>query len=180
MSAIFLPFASVRCVKEHSMRTKLALATAAGLLLGTSSVYATTTTTTFQTRVTIAATCAIGGATTLDFGTPSLLTANVDQTSTIQVTCTNTTPFNIGLDKGSNGSSVTSRLMKGGGTETIQYSLYSNSSRTTNWGNTVGTDTVASTGTGSSQSFTVYGRIPTQMTPSPDTYTDTITVTVTY
>jgi len=39
---------------------------------------------------------------------------------------------------------------------------------------------VANTGTGSSQSFTVYGRIPTQTTPSPDTYTDTITVTVTY
>src|SRR5262249_9336857 len=162
------------------MRTKLALATAAGLLLGITSVYATTTTTTFQTRVTIAATCTIGGATTLDFGSPGLLTSNVDQTSTIQVTCTNTTPFHIGLDKGSNGWSVPSRLMKGGGHETIQHSLYSNSARTTNWGNTVGTDTVASAGTGSSQSFTVYGRIPTQTTPSPDTYTDTITVTVTY
>jgi len=114
------------------MRTKLTVATAVGLLLGISSVYATTTTTTFQTRVTIAATCTIGGATTLDFGSPGLLTANVDQTSTIQLTCTNTTPFNTGLDKGSNGSSVTSRLMKGGGTETIQYSLYSNSARTTN------------------------------------------------
>jgi spore coat protein U-like protein len=164
------------------MRTKLVLAITAGLLLGASSVYATTTTTTttFQTRVTISPTCTIGGATTLDFGSPGLLTANIEQTSTIQVTCTNTTPFNISLDKGVNGASVTSRLMKGSGTETIQYSLYSNAGHTTNWGNTVDTDTVASTGTGSSQSFTVFGRIPPQTTPSPDTYTDTITVTVTY
>jgi len=165
------------------MRIKLALAITAGLLLGASSVYATTTTTTttFQTRVTIAATCTIGGATTLDFGSPGLLTANVDQTSTIQVTCTNTTPFNIGLDKGANGLSVTSRLMKGGpSNETIQYSLFSDSSRLTIWGNTVGVDTVSAIGNGSSQSFTVYGRILLQITPAPGTYTDTVTVTVTY
>jgi spore coat protein U domain-containing protein, fimbrial subunit CupE1/2/3/6 len=155
---------------------------AGGLVLASSSVYATTTvTTTFQARVTIAATCVIGGATTLDFATQGVLSANVNQMSTIQVQCTNTTPFNIGLDKGTNGSSVTSRLMKGGPTnETIAYSIYSDSGYSTNWGNTVGTDTVASTGTGASQSFTVYGRIPPQTTPSPGTYIDTVTVTVTY
>jgi spore coat protein U-like protein len=66
------------------------------------------------------------------------------------------------------------------GTEVINYSLYSDSGRTTNWGNTVGTDTVAATGNGSAQAYTVYGRIPPQTTPAPGTYTDTITVTVTY
>ena len=163
------------------MRGRLPFVMLAGLLLASSGAHATTTTTTFQTKVTIAATCAIGGATTLDFGSPGLLAANVDQTSTIQVTCTNTTAFNIGLDKGANGASVTARLMKGGpSNETIQYSLYSDSGRATNWGNTVGTDTVSSAGIGSSQSFTVYGRIPPQTTPTPGTYTDTITVTVTY
>jgi spore coat protein U-like protein len=165
------------------MRSKFAFVVAGSLVLASSSVYATTTTTTttFQARVTIEATCVIGGATTLDFGTQGVLSGNVDQISTIQVQCTNTTPFNIGLDKGTNGSSVTSRLMKGGPTnETIAYSIYSDTGHTTNWGETIGTDTVASTGTGSSQSFTVYGLIPTQTTPSPGTYTDTVTVTVTY
>ncbi|WP_163468383.1 spore coat protein U domain-containing protein, partial [Klebsiella michiganensis] len=28
--------------------------------------------------------------------------------------------------------------------------------------------------------YTVYGRVPVQTTPAPGTYTDTITVTVTY
>jgi spore coat protein U-like protein len=176
---------SMLCVftrkRQCGMRGILTFVALMSLLLGSNGVHATTTTTTFQTRVTIAASCAIGGATTLDFGSPGLLAANVDQTSTIQVTCTNTTAFNIGLDKGANGASVTSRLMKGGpSNETIQYSLYSDSGRTTNWGNTVGTDTVSSAGNGSSQSFTVYGRILPQITPTPGTYTDTITVTVTY
>ena len=66
------------------------------------------------------------------------------------------------------------------GANTVNYTLYSNSGRTTLWGNTVGTDTVAATGNGASQSYTVYGRVPTQAAPAPGTYTDTITVTVTY
>ena len=48
------------------------------------------------------------------------------------------------------------------------------------WGNTVGTDTQAATGTGAAQTYTIYGRIPPQTTPAPATYSDTITVTVTY
>lgn len=52
--------------------------------------------------------------------------------------------------------------------------------RTTVWGNTVGTDTVSATASGSAQSHTVYGRVPPQTSPAPASYTDTITVTVTY
>jgi len=48
------------------------------------------------------------------------------------------------------------------------------------WGNTVYIDTVSATGNGAAQSYTVYGRIPAQTTPAPNTYTDTITITVTY
>ena len=163
------------------MHIRMRAALTAIAMLGSATAYASTSiTTTFQAKVTIAASCVIGGATTLDFGTPGLLAANVDQTSTISVQCSNTTPFNIGLDKGTNGTSVTNRLMKGATAATVQYSIYSDSGRTSNWGNTIGTDTVASTGTGSSQSFTVYGRIAPQTTPAPDVYTDTVTVTVTY
>jgi spore coat protein U-like protein len=62
----------------------------------------------------------------------------------------------------------------------VTYSLYSDSGRATVWGNTVGTNTVAGTGNGASQSYTVYGRAPAQTTPAAGTYTDTVTVTVTY
>ncbi len=133
-----------------------------------------------QVQLTIQAQCLINSASTLNFGTQGVLSANVDQTSAIQVQCTNTTPYNIGLDAGTGaGATVTTRKLTGGGA-TINYSLYSDSARTSVWGNTIGTNTVASTGTGAAQSFTVYGRIPSQTTPAPATYTDTITVTVTY
>ena len=66
------------------------------------------------------------------------------------------------------------------GGATITYSLYSDSGHTTVWGNTVGTNTVSATGNGAAQSYTVYGRVPSQSTPAAATYTDTVTVTVTY
>ena len=128
----------------------------------------------------LAATCLINSASALNFGSAGVLTANVDQTSTIAVQCTNTTPYNIGLDAGTGtGATVAVRKLSTGGA-TVNYTLYSDSGRTTIWGNTVSTDTVAATGNGASQSYTVYGRVPAQTTPAPGTYTDTVTVTVTY
>jgi spore coat protein U-like protein len=161
------------------MRFVLATIAVAFFSFADGDAEASTATGSFNVQVAIAATCVVTSATTLDFGTQGVLAANVDQTSTINVTCTNTTPYNIGLDKGLNGTSVTTRQMKAG-SALINYSLFSDSGRTVNWGNTVGTDTVAATGNGSAQAFTVYGRIPPQTSPAAGTYTDTITVTVTY
>jgi spore coat protein U-like protein len=141
---------------------------------------AASTTMTFTGQVTIAATCTINSASSLNFGTQGVLAANVDQTSTIQVTCTNTTPFTIGLDAGTGpGATVAARKLTSGGS-TVNYTLYADAGHTTVWGNTVSSDAVAATGNGSAQSFTVYGRVPPQAAPAPGNYSDTITVTVTY
>jgi spore coat protein U-like protein len=116
----------------------------------------------------------------LNFDPSGVLATAINQTSTLQIQCTNTTPYNIGLNAGTaTGATVTSRKMTSG-SNTISYSLFSNPGMTTNWGETVGTDTVASTGTGATQSFTVYGQVPAQSTPAPGSYSDTVTVTVTY
>ncbi|SDR61432.1 Spore coat protein U (SCPU) domain-containing protein [Rhizobiales bacterium GAS191] len=150
-------------------------------LLVPGAAAAATVTGTFQVQIQIQATCILVSSSNLTFATSGVLTANVDQTSTITVQCTNTTPYNVGLNAGANGGSVTTRQMKGGPTnQLINYSLSSDAARTVNWGQTIGTDTVAGTGNGSQQAYTVYGRVPPQTTPSPGTYTDTITVTVTY
>jgi spore coat protein U-like protein len=150
------------------------------LMLVSSGARATTTTSTFTVQMTITASCVINSASTLNFGSSGVISANVDQTSTVQVQCTNTTPYNIGMNAGTGtGATVAARKMTNGG-NTITYSLYSDSGRTTVWGNTVGTDTVSATGNGAAQSYTVYGRVPAQSTPAAATYTDTITVTVTY
>ena len=159
---------------------KLIPCIAVGLTLVGGGASATTTTTTFTVSATIAATCVINSASTLNFGSVGLLSANVDQTSTISVTCTNTTGYNIGLDAGTGtGATVATRKLTNGAV-TINYTLYSDSGHNNVWGNTVSTDTVAGTGNSSAQSYTVYGRIPPQTTPAPNTYSDTITVTVTY
>jgi len=163
----------------HRFKLKSGLAFACLLALGGAS-HTATTTTTFTVQITITASCTINSASTLNFGSQGVLSANVDQTSTIQVQCTNTTPYNIGLDAGTGtGATVAARKMTNGA-NTVTYSLYSDSGRTTVWGNTIGTDTVAATGNGAAQSYTVYGRVPPQTTPAPAVYTDTITVTVTY
>lgn len=119
-------------------------------------------------------------ATNVDFGSAGILSANIDASGTVTVQCTNTTPYNVGLNAGTgSGATVTTRKMTSGA-NTISYSLYQNSSRTTVWGNTVGTNTVSGTGSGLGQALTVYGRVPPQTTPAPGTYTDTIVATVTY
>ena len=150
------------------------------MIPGAGPAYAASTTSTFAVQATITATCTINSASTLNFGTLGVLAANTDQTSTLQVTCTNTTPYNIGLDVGTgSGATVAVRKLTSGGA-TVNYTLYSDSGRTTVWGTTIGTDTVAATGSGAGQNYTVYGRIPAQTTPAPGNYADTITVTVTY
>jgi spore coat protein U-like protein len=128
---------------------------------------------------TISKNCLVS-ATNISFGAVAALTSNVDATGTVTVQCTNTTPYNVGLNAGTgSGATVTTRKMTAGAS-TINYSLYRNSTRTQVWGTTIGTNTVSGTGTGNNQNLTVYGRIPVQSTPNPGLYSDTITVTVTY
>jgi spore coat protein U domain-containing protein, fimbrial subunit CupE1/2/3/6 len=139
-----------------------------------------TATTTLGVSLTINAGCNVSSS-PVAFPAQTVLASAVNQSGGISVTCTNTTPYNVGLDKGAgSGASVTNRLMTGPSSATVAYGLYQDSGHGTNWGNTVGTDTVSGTGTGSAQSLTVYGRIPPQTTPSPGTYNDTIVVTLTY
>ncbi len=135
-------------------------------------------TTSFTISTVVVASCSIT-ATSLAFGNYSgaLLNSN----ATLTVTCTNTTPFDIGLNAGSsNGSTVTARKMTGPASATLSYSLFRDSAHTLNWGNTVGTDTLHSTGSGSGVAYTVYGQIPARLFASPGTYNDTVIATITY
>jgi spore coat protein U-like protein len=145
---------------------------------GTYTDTLSTATTDFTVTVTVAKACTVS-ATALAFGTysGSLINAN----STLTVTCTKTTAYNVGLNAGTaTGATVTTRKMTGPASATLGYSLYQNSTHTTNWGNTVGTNTVAGTGTGAAQLLTVYGQVPAGQYPAPGAYSDTITVSVTY
>jgi spore coat protein U-like protein len=157
------------------------LASASLLALMAGQAQAATATATLGVSVTIAAACTVS-TTALAFGTQGVLAANVDQTGSVILTCTKNTAYNVGFDQGTNGTGVTARKMKGGATNTdfVNYSLFRDAARTSNWGNTVGTDTLAGSASGSTDTLTVYGRIPVQATGSAGAYTDTVNVTVTY
>lgn len=119
-------------------------------------------------------------ATDLNFGTAGTLTANVDTTNTISVQCSPGIPYTIGLSNGTaGGTSPTNRFMANGG-NTTTYGIYRNIARSAPWGNIIGTNTMAGTGSGFNQNFTGYGRVPPQTTPPSGTYTDQITITLTY
>lgn len=101
-----------------------------------------------------------------------------DATASVLVDCSNGTAYQVGLDDGN--ATTTARAMTSDG-GTLDFSLYRDANRTETWGDTFGTDTVAATGTGTTQALTVYGRVPAgQQHVPPGAYADTVTVTVTY
>jgi spore coat protein U-like protein len=155
------------------------------LVLGTAcgrpeTAVAATATQSFTVQITLTAQCIFSAATaTLDFGTNGVLAANVDAATTMNVQCTNTTPYTIGLDAGvGSGATVAARKMTNG-TATVTYALYQDAGRATLWG-TTGAQLVSGAGNGSPQTYTIYGRTPAQATPAPGIYTDTVTATITY
>lgn len=152
------------------------------LVVNEQTAQAATTTTTFQVTATVNSACTVS-ATDLAFGVYDPSAADNDKTSTVTTTCTLATPYDIGLNAGiAAGATVTTRKMKHATlTDLINYSLFSDASRTVNWGNTVSTDTVhVASALGTPEVHTVYGRIPTGQYVTAGSYADTITVTVTY
>ncbi len=123
--------------------------------------------------------CYVSTATDLSFGSVASLASAQNQVSAITLHCPSSTPWDLGLNNGSNANGSTRRMTDGSG-HYITYLLYRDSARSTPWGNTVGTDTVHGTGTGSTQTETVYGQVPAQSVPAGGTYSDTVTVTLTY
>nr|WP_321984291.1 spore coat U domain-containing protein [uncultured Lichenicoccus sp.] len=130
--------------------------------------------------ITLLAGCSIN-ATSVAFPALSRLSAARTATGILRTTCTDTTPFNIGLDQGSGaGASTTVRLMSGPPSAFIAYGLFQNSALSANFGNTVGSDTVPGTGLDTSQAITVYAEVPSQAAPKPGAYADVVNVVVTF
>jgi spore coat protein U-like protein len=116
------------------------------------------------------------------FGTLNQLggTASDSQTN-VTVTCTPGVSYNVGLDMGANAMGGVRRMAAALGGEAVPYALYTNASRTTAWGNTVGTNTVAGTASLLPSTLTVYGRVGGDAGLVPaGVYADLVTVTVTF
>jgi len=165
----------MRASRLSSLAGGIALA---GLSLSYGPASATTATTSFSVSATVQATCLISGN-NLGFGTYT--GSAIAVSANLSVTCTNGTTYNVGLNPGTaTGATVTTRAMTGPGGATLSYGLYQDSGHSTNWGQTVGTDTKAGTGNGSAQTLTVYGNLAAAQYVTPGSYSDTITATITY
>jgi spore coat protein U-like protein len=159
-------------------RRVVATALTAALLGGMTQAGAATATGSLVVSANVLSSCTVVGS-TIAFGTYT--STQVDQTGNIAVVCTNGTSYTIGLDAGAGtGSTTSARKMTGSLGGSLNYALFRDSSRTSNWGSTIGTDTTAGTGNGLVQNLTVYGRIASAQTPLTGVYTDTVTVTLTY
>ncbi|MBB1625369.1 spore coat protein U domain-containing protein [Achromobacter sp. UMC71] len=159
--------------------TTLALVTAGAMPLAAQAQ----TTANMVVTLTITANCTIA-ANPLNFGSHGVLNTAFSNTTTVNVTCTNTTPYTVGLSAGTGtGSTLANRLMNGtttgNTTSTVAYQLYQPApNQTVVWGDTGVADRVGGTGSGAAQALTVTGTVPAQATPTPDLYTSTVTATV--
>lgn len=159
---------------------KIIAYTSIALAAAMPSAYAATATGSFGVSALVASGCAVT-ALPLAFGAydPTSASATTGQT-TVTVLCTVGTAYNVGLNAGGgSGATVATRKLTNG-SDTLDYTLYSDSGRTTVWGNTVGTNTVSGTYALAQAPLNVYGRITAGQSVPAGTYNDTITVTITY
>ncbi len=149
-----------------------------------------TATANLTVQINITASCTINAA-TLNFGAnvpgTTLVSSNITAQTTVSVTCTNGSPYSIGMDNGANFSG--SRRMRQGATANyLSYGLFTDAGLANAW--TTATDNpncatanscFLGTGNGSAQSVNIYGRVPSTGTAPPTgLYTDTVTMTITY
>jgi len=166
--------------KQHALRSALFSAFALGAAVFAANSYAAQTTGAFAVTANVTAACTVSGS-PLAFGDFSALGGNVDGTSTLTATCTNGSPYTIGLSAGvSAGAAVTTRhLTHTDAITLLNYNLSPVASGGINWDLIGGTTTKAGTGNGDAQAITVFGRIPGGQTGAiVGTYSDTITATI--
>jgi spore coat protein U-like protein len=164
----------------------LRIAAAGGIALvaaGAQPAFAATTTSTLDVSATVTSNCVVSTS-PIAFGNVDVTNgSNVDGTGGISVTCTSGTGWTASADAGGGtGASLVVRKMSDG-TNLLNYALYTDSGRTSVWGDGAGgtTATIAGTGNGVAQATTIYGRVPSGQTSLPaGDYDDTVTVTVTY
>lgn len=129
----------------------------------------------FDVTVQVLASCSISSSNMTFSSITTGTTSNSDAASSLTVNCSSGTPYTIALDNGTN-YSAGRRLASGA--SYINYVLYSDSGRSTQWNSTT---TKSGTGNGSNQELTVFGRIPSgQSVTNTGIYADTVIATVTY
>jgi spore coat protein U-like protein len=172
-------------VKFNQSKIKLAVVSAvvAGSMGLSAAGYAATASDNMAVSTTVTMSCTISAGELQFPGYDPTSESAVDATATLTTTCTAGGAAVITLAQGANtgdGSTDAApirRMIGAGGN--LAYDLYSDSDRTTVWGNTTGTGS-SFTSSGSSDTATVYGRIPALQAVGAGSFADSVAVTLTY
>ena len=149
----------------------------ASLLLSQAAL-AGTATQNFNVTATVVDACSLSSISNLGFGTYSF-TAPALGTTSVNVTCSLGSAYTLHVDDGLYGSSASDRKMKHAtAADTLSYTL-SNTLGGATWGDTAGTG-VAGTGLGIAVPTTIFGSVAASQTITPGSYSDTLTMTVTF
>jgi len=133
-------------------------------------------------RIEIVASCTVS-AVDLDFGAyASNQNTPVQAQSAIQLHCGPGTTAEVSLDAGTGAVGNTSRrqMEQDRGLDRLDYDLFQDPGRTIHWGDRSGRDTLEVETTGLTLTIPVYGEIPGGQRVRDGTYSDTITIRVTY
>ncbi|MEI7037295.1 spore coat U domain-containing protein [Fulvimonas yonginensis] len=102
---------------------------------------------------------------------------NLDSVGRITVTCDVSTSYTLALSPGLAGS-FASRTMQNG-SHRLAYNLYTDPAHVSIWGDGTGGSTTVG-GSGTSVDYTVYGSVPAGQNPYVGSYSDAVTVTLTF
>ncbi|BDA85919.1 spore coat protein U [Aureimonas sp. SA4125] len=160
---------------ENFRRTAFAVAAASSLFAG--NALAATATDDLGVTMTVTSECTLT-ANPLDFGSTGLITANIDVTTTLDIQCSAGTGYTISMDAGAGTGATTGVRVMTSGSDTATYGIYKDSGYADVFGSTGGEE-LTGTASGAAQNITIYGRVPPQ-NAAAGSYTDTVTVTLTY
>ena len=155
----------------------------AGVVAGAAD--AATTPATMPVSATVQATCSASTG-PLAFGAYTPGGGQRTGNTTINVRCTKSTGFTVALNTGATAGGTFAQRLMASGSNTLQYNLYTTAGFASVFGDgSSSTLTIAGTGAGVSNpnAVTVFGQLPDSAANQlavPGSYTDTVTVTVTY
>ena len=188
-------------MKTRNLKLTALLGAAALAVSFSGPAAAVTNTATLPVTASVAASCSIS-TTAVAFGAYDPIVANAAAGSdlnqgtngTIVVNClAGSTSVSIGLNNGGNYSGGVRNMVGGVSGGLLAYHLYLPSATTpsaactfpgtTEWGTTIGTDTLDpadGTWDGTDKTFYVCGTVPKGQSPAADSYTDSVTASVNF
>ena len=168
-------------MNTNIFRSSYALAATFGLVVLVAQPATAQTTGTMTATADVTANCQVNsngiafGATDVIDGAEHMITGAVNVMCTTGTAWTASANAGLGTD-----ATITTRKMQSG-TNSLDYSLFTDAGGTTVWGDGTTGSTIGGTGTGQFVATAITGVIPANQTTVPaGTYTDTVTVTVNY